>query len=251
VSTVCGDVVGEHTVYFGEGERLELTHRDEPRPPARGAVRAAKWAAPPGLYDMHAFCGDGCAGLRGSDAGRTALAVERDGALHELAGPPWEGVRETGVVLSAALERLAPVTPTKIVCVGRNYAKHAKELGNELPKVPLIFLKPPSALVGPGAPIVRPAGSTDVSEAELGLVITAPGGSRRTGAQQVGLTRERRHGAGHQRREAFTRPRASDLRPVAADALRAGAARGGGRRTASLQDGHTRDLATIVRGSRT
>ena len=45
---------------------------------------------------------------------------------------------------------LAPVEPSKIVCVGRNYAAHAAELGNEMPKEPLIFLKPPSSVIGPG-----------------------------------------------------------------------------------------------------
>ena len=45
---------------------------------------------------------------------------------------------------------LAPVKPSKIVCVGRNYAEHAKELGNEAPKEPLLFLKPPSSVIGPG-----------------------------------------------------------------------------------------------------
>src|SRR6185295_11475206 len=54
---------------------------------------------------------------------------------------------------------LAPVTPTKIVCVGRNYAEHAKELGNEAPSEPILFLKPPSALNGPNGTIVRPAAS--------------------------------------------------------------------------------------------
>lgn len=62
--------------------------------------------------------------------------------------------------------------PSKIVCVGRNYAEHAKELGNELPKAPLLFFKPPSALVGVGAPIVLPAASQQVEyEAEIGVVV--------------------------------------------------------------------------------
>ena len=52
---------------------------------------------------------------------------------------------------------LAPVTPSKIVCVGRNYAEHARELGNEPPGEPLIFLKPPSSLNSPGEPIRRPS----------------------------------------------------------------------------------------------
>ncbi|MGH7280899.1 MAG: fumarylacetoacetate hydrolase family protein [Polyangiaceae bacterium] len=67
---------------------------------------------------------------------------------------------------------LAPVVPSKILCVGRNYAAHAKELGNEVPKEPLLFLKPPSALIGPDEKIVLPKESTRVEhEAELGVVI--------------------------------------------------------------------------------
>ncbi|MEZ4675462.1 MAG: fumarylacetoacetate hydrolase family protein [Caldilineaceae bacterium] len=67
---------------------------------------------------------------------------------------------------------LAPVEPQKIVCVGRNYAEHAAELGNEVPTEPLIFLKPPSTLVGPDEPVVYPAISERVDhEGELALVI--------------------------------------------------------------------------------
>jgi 2-keto-4-pentenoate hydratase/2-oxohepta-3-ene-1,7-dioic acid hydratase in catechol pathway len=67
---------------------------------------------------------------------------------------------------------LAPVTPSKIVCVGRNYAEHAKELGNEAPSEPILFLKPPSALLAPGGTIVRPAASQRVDfEGELAIVI--------------------------------------------------------------------------------
>ena len=62
--------------------------------------------------------------------------------------------------------------PSKIVCVGRNYADHAKELGNEVPKAPLIFLKPPSSIIASGEPIVLPKASTQVEhEAEIGVVI--------------------------------------------------------------------------------
>lgn len=56
----------------------------------------------------------------------------------------------------AAADLLAPVEPSKILCVGRNYREHASELGNEVPKEPLIFLKPPSSVIGPGDSIVRP-----------------------------------------------------------------------------------------------
>lgn len=62
--------------------------------------------------------------------------------------------------------------PSKIVCVGRNYADHAKELGNEVPTAPLLFFKPASALIGPGAPIVLPGASQQVEyEAEIGVVV--------------------------------------------------------------------------------
>ena len=65
-----------------------------------------------------------------------------------------------------------PSRPSKIVCVGRNYAEHAKELGNEVPQEPLIFLKPPSALISDGDPIVYPTISQRVDfEGELGVVI--------------------------------------------------------------------------------
>ena len=67
---------------------------------------------------------------------------------------------------------LAPVTPSKIVCVGRNYQDHAKELGNEVPTEPLLFFKPPSSLLAPGGTVLLPAASTRVDfEGELALVI--------------------------------------------------------------------------------
>jgi len=67
---------------------------------------------------------------------------------------------------------LPPCWPSKIVCVGRNYVDHAKELGNPVPEEPLIFLKPPSALAAHGDAILYPPLSTAVSyEAELALVV--------------------------------------------------------------------------------
>jgi 2-keto-4-pentenoate hydratase/2-oxohepta-3-ene-1,7-dioic acid hydratase in catechol pathway len=66
----------------------------------------------------------------------------------------------------------AIVSPTKIVCVGRNYAEHAKELGNEPPSEPILFLKAPSALLPPNGTIVRPPQSQRVDyEGELALII--------------------------------------------------------------------------------
>lgn len=79
---------------------------------------------------------------------------------------------------------LAPVTPSKIVCVGRNYADHAAEFGNPVPAEPLIFLKPPSSIVGPGDDVVYPALSRRLDpEAELVAVIGRPG--RRVAASEA------------------------------------------------------------------
>jgi 2-keto-4-pentenoate hydratase/2-oxohepta-3-ene-1,7-dioic acid hydratase in catechol pathway len=71
-----------------------------------------------------------------------------------------------------ATKLLAPVEPSKIVCVGRNYREHANELGHAVPTEPLIFLKPPSSVIGPTAAIRRPKISQRVDhEAELGVII--------------------------------------------------------------------------------
>jgi 2-keto-4-pentenoate hydratase/2-oxohepta-3-ene-1,7-dioic acid hydratase in catechol pathway len=71
-----------------------------------------------------------------------------------------------------AVRLLPPCAPSKIVCVGRNYPEHARELGNEVPAEPLIFLKPPSSLIASGDNIVYPALSQRVDfEGELGVII--------------------------------------------------------------------------------
>lgn len=75
-------------------------------------------------------------------------------------------------MLLSAAELLAPVTPSKIVCVGRNYREHVRELGNEVPAEPLIFFKPPSSLLRPGGVVRLPKLSERVDfEGELVLVI--------------------------------------------------------------------------------
>jgi 2-keto-4-pentenoate hydratase/2-oxohepta-3-ene-1,7-dioic acid hydratase in catechol pathway len=64
------------------------------------------------------------------------------------------------------------LTPSKVVCVGRNYPAHAAEMGNDVPKEPLLFLKPPSSLIADGGTIVLPRASKHVEhEAEIGVVI--------------------------------------------------------------------------------
>jgi len=94
-----------------------------------------------------------------------------------LAPPPEDKIcvlssKKIKPVAIQDLRLLAPVSPSKIVCVGRNYRDHARELGNEVPTEILIFLKPPSAVVGPGDPILMPHISQRVDfEGELAVVI--------------------------------------------------------------------------------
>jgi 2-keto-4-pentenoate hydratase/2-oxohepta-3-ene-1,7-dioic acid hydratase in catechol pathway len=67
---------------------------------------------------------------------------------------------------------MMPLRPSKIIGIGRNYLAHARELGNEVPEVPIIFFKPPTALIGTGEPILLPGVSQRVEyEAEIGVVI--------------------------------------------------------------------------------
>ena len=67
---------------------------------------------------------------------------------------------------------MMPLRPSKIIGIGRNYVAHARELGNEIPAVPIIFFKPPTALIGPGDTILLPDVSQRVEfEAEIGVVI--------------------------------------------------------------------------------
>lgn len=98
--------------------------------------------------------------------------VDDDGA-HVLTGAPWCDPVETGEVVAFDDKKLvAPILPSKIVAIGRNYAAHAKEMGSEVPKEPLLFLKPPSSVIGPGGTVLLPPDSARVEhEAELGVVI--------------------------------------------------------------------------------
>lgn len=85
--------------------------------------------------------------------------------------PEAEGNRTDPLPLDLAT-LLPPVVPSKIVCIGRNYREHAAELGNEVPKEPLLFLKTPSSLIAPNQPICIPAISQRVDfEGELAVII--------------------------------------------------------------------------------
>jgi 2-keto-4-pentenoate hydratase/2-oxohepta-3-ene-1,7-dioic acid hydratase in catechol pathway len=81
--------------------------------------------------------------------------------------------RSPNVAHSSPVQRThMPPSPSKIVCVGRNYVEHARELGNEMPERPLIFLKPPSSLIGNGETILLPPESKQVDhEAEIAVII--------------------------------------------------------------------------------
>jgi 2-keto-4-pentenoate hydratase/2-oxohepta-3-ene-1,7-dioic acid hydratase in catechol pathway len=99
--------------------------------------------------------------------------ILRDDGIREISGVPWgqwsEGKRELRL---KDVRLLAPCEPGKVVCVGRNYAAHAAELGNPMPKEPLIFLKPSSSIIGPEQAIVLPEYSNRVEhEGELAVVI--------------------------------------------------------------------------------
>lgn len=94
-------------------------------------------------------------------------------SIVDLSGAPYNGGEETGkVVRLDEVRLLPPVEPSKIICIGRNYADHAAELGNQAPSEPMFFLKAPSALVGPGDSIVMPDVEHSVHwEAELAVII--------------------------------------------------------------------------------
>jgi 2-keto-4-pentenoate hydratase/2-oxohepta-3-ene-1,7-dioic acid hydratase in catechol pathway len=116
-----------------------------------------------------------------TDAGpQYGEAVDRAGTLWiERLLPPFEEDLWTRLstgrfepVPMATVHLMAPVAPSKIVCIGRNYRDHAAELGNEVPKEPLLFLKAPSSILPPGGTIHLPPQSERVDfEGELAIVI--------------------------------------------------------------------------------
>lgn len=101
--------------------------------------------------------------------------LEIDGYVHQWDGDPFTTTTYTPgdrVGQTTALQLLPPVLPSKIMCIGRNYAAHAAEHQAEVPDEPILFLKPPSALIGPGMPIQFVDGTGRVDhEAELAVII--------------------------------------------------------------------------------
>ena len=101
--------------------------------------------------------------------------LEDDDQITIISGDPiYHGIQKTAAKVELAKVRLlAPVIPrSKIVCVGKNYADHAAEMGSEVPTEPIIFLKPNTSVIGPGDTIVWPAMAPTIDyEAELAIVI--------------------------------------------------------------------------------
>ncbi len=125
-------------------------------------------------YCRFSHHGNAAYGLIESVGGKEVITrVFPEGATQ--AGVPDEDgpSKKIEAISCAEAKLLAPARPTKVICVGRNYREHAKELGNEIPTDLLIFLKPPSSVIGPGEEIRRPATlSQHVDhEGELGIVI--------------------------------------------------------------------------------
>ena len=95
----------------------------------------------------------------------------REIADHPFGNPSFTGRRWP----MADVRLLAPILPSKVIGIGRNYADHAGELGNAVPDEPMIFLKPSTSVIGPGAPVRLPAASQRIDhEGELALVIGRP-----------------------------------------------------------------------------
>ncbi|MGK5738810.1 fumarylacetoacetate hydrolase family protein [Micromonospora sp. URMC 103] len=109
-----------------------------------------------------------------SQAGSQGLTIA------EIEGHPFGQISFSGARWALSDVRLlSPILPSKVVCVGRNYAEHAAEHGSEVPKEPLLFLKPSTSVIGPRDAIRLPIFSKQVEhEAELAVVIGAPGARR-------------------------------------------------------------------------
>jgi len=99
--------------------------------------------------------------------------LQPDRRVRVLDASPWRNGQLTELELALEDYRLlAPCAPSKVIAVGRNYAKHASEMGNEVPKRPLLFMKPPTAVTATGSPILYPSQSERVDfEGELAVVI--------------------------------------------------------------------------------
>jgi 2-keto-4-pentenoate hydratase/2-oxohepta-3-ene-1,7-dioic acid hydratase in catechol pathway len=113
-----------------------------------------------------------------SPQGMSFGVLDGDGNVAQIEGHPFGQISFTGARYAQADVRLlSPILPSKVVCVGKNYAAHVQEMNTgDAPKEPLLFLKPSTSVIGPGDAIRIPPGSTNVHhEAELAVVIGARG----------------------------------------------------------------------------
>ncbi|HEV8374125.1 MAG TPA: fumarylacetoacetate hydrolase family protein [Actinomycetota bacterium] len=111
--------------------------------------------------------------VRYSREGQVGFGILEGETIAALSPHPFAAFEYTGERFPTGEVRLlAPVLPTKVVAVGRNYAEHAREMGGEVPDDPVIFLKPSTAVIGPGDPIVHPGwvGRVDY-EGELAVIV--------------------------------------------------------------------------------
>ncbi|MCA2206694.1 fumarylacetoacetate hydrolase family protein [Nocardia rosealba] len=114
-----------------------------------------------------------------SPDGVAFVSIEGDGSdavAKEIAEHPFGTPTFTGRSWPLAdIRLLAPILASKVICIGKNYAAHAAEMGGEAPKDPVIFIKPNTSIVGPNAPIILPPSSSQVDfEGELAVVIGRP-----------------------------------------------------------------------------
>jgi 2-keto-4-pentenoate hydratase/2-oxohepta-3-ene-1,7-dioic acid hydratase in catechol pathway len=114
-----------------------------------------------------------------SPDGVAFVSIEGEGdatTAREIAEHPFGTPTFTGRSWPLADTRLlAPILASKVICIGKNYAAHAKEMGSEAPENPVIFIKPNTSIIGPQAPILRPKSSNRVDfEGELAIVIGQP-----------------------------------------------------------------------------
>lgn len=125
-------------------------------------MRIARFVTPQGQMSFGVIDGEG------ERSGWTVEAID---------GHPFGELLRTGNRWALDdIRLLSPILPSKVVCVGRNYAAHAAEMGNDVPAEPMLFLKPSTSVIGPGDPIRLPAAAKRVEhEAELAVVIGASG----------------------------------------------------------------------------
>src|SRR4051794_11504332 len=124
-----------------------------------------------------------------SPQGMSFGVLDGDGQVAQIEGHPFGQISFTGARFAQADVRLvSPILPSKVVCVGKNYAEHVKEMNTgDAPSAPLLFLKPSTSVIGPGDAIRIPPGSTNVHhEVELAVVIGARGARHVTPEQALG-----------------------------------------------------------------